>query len=111
MADYAKLRTTAERLIKSNGKAVTITHIEEGEYDPSSGVTTTTTTISGYGVLLNYSNTEIDGTAILASDKKMIYSGEEPTQGDKYGFYRIVSVSPLDPDETCAIIYTLQLRK
>jgi hypothetical protein len=110
--DYANLRKTAERLIKTNGKAITLQRETDGAYDPTTGGTTTiSSSASGYGILLNFSNSEIDGTTILSSDRKLIYSGEAPQVDDRYINERVVSVNPLDPDETGAIIYICQLRK
>jgi len=112
MANYAKLRQTAERLIAASGKAITVIRTTDGAYDPVTGNTgATTSNVSGVGVLLKYSNKEINGTTILGSDRKLIYSGEALQVDDQYVNERIVSVIPLDPDETGAIIYTCQLRK
>ena len=110
--NYTKLRATAQRLLASNGKAITMVRTIDGAYDPATGSTgATTINVSGVGVLLKYSNKEIDGTTILGSDRKLIYSGDELQVDDQYINERVVSVMPLDPDETGAIIYTCQLRK
>ena len=113
MGDYTRARATAKKLLKKFGKTITLTRTIAGTYDPATGGTTgdTVTNPSGLGVLLKFSNQEIDGTTILSSDRKLIYAGDELKVNDKYINERIVSVSPLDPDESGAIIYTCQLRK
>lgn len=112
MTDYSRQGKTALKLIEKSGKPVTLQREIEGGYDPSTGGSTTTTeTASGYGVFVRYSNQEIDGTTILSSDKKMLYVGEEPKAGDKYGLWRVVNPNPIDPDESGAIMYQCQLRK
>lgn len=112
MADYSRQRATAERLIKKQGKPVTLQRTIKGPYDPSTGGSVSTTqNIQGFGVFVRFTNSEIDGTTILSSDRKLIYSGEEIRKGDKYGAERLESVSPLDPDESGAILYIGQLRK
>lgn len=110
--NYASMRTLANRLISENGKPITLTRSTDGVYDPSTGSTSPVdSSVSGNGVLLKYSNKEVDGTAILSSDRKMLYVGEAPQVDDSYVNERIVSVMPLDPDETGSIFYTCQLRK
>jgi hypothetical protein len=110
--NYANMRALAARLISENGKPITLTRTADGVYNPATGGTSVVTSnIEGDGVLLKYSNKEIDGTTILSSDRKMIYSGAEPKVDDRYINERIVSVMPLDPDESGAIMYTCQLRK
>lgn len=112
MANYPSLRATAARLITSNGKTITLRRAAKGAYDPATGLSAeTVANPSGVGVLLKFKNREIDGTTILGSDRKLIYSGDEPKVNDTYGDERIISVDPLDPDETGAIFYTCQLRK
>lgn len=112
MADYSAQRAIAQQLITDAGKAVTLTRVTKGDYDPATGGNAeTTSTLSGNGVFLRFSNREIDGTTILSSDRKLIYYGAEPKVNDIYGFERVINVKPLDPDESGAIMYTCQLRK
>ena len=110
--DYANLRTTATRLLTNNGKTITLTRETDGAYDPSTGGSTVVTTNpAGVGVLVRYRNNEVDGTTILSSDRRLIYTGDEPKIDDRYGVERIVDVFPIDPDESGVIVYTCQLRK
>lgn len=113
MSKYASQKATAERLIKKQGKPVTLQHpVEvEGSYDPATGGPAINyQPVNGFGVFVRFTNNEIDGTTILSSDRKLIYSGEEIKKGDKYGAERLESVSSLDPDESGAILYIGQLR-
>ena len=114
MGDYTRARATDKKLLKKFGKVINATRQVEvpDSYDPTTGgASYTSLTLTGLGVLLKFSNQEIDGTTILSSDRKLIYTGDELKVDDKYINERIVSVSPLDPDESGAIIYTCQLRK
>lgn len=115
---YARLRITANRLLTQQGKAVSFTRTVQGDFDPTTGeATTTTTTIDGVGVILPYglitrfASSEQAGVTIQQGDRKMIYNGPAPAVDDLYGDERVVAVDPLDPDESGGIIYTLQLRK
>lgn len=111
MGDYTRQRETATRLITKNGKSITLNRVTQGAYDPSTGdASEVASTAVGVGVLLKFSNNEIDGSNILSSDRKLIYTGQEPKIDDRYINERVVSVNPLDPDESGAILYTCQLR-
>lgn len=111
MGDYTRQRATALRLIEKSGKPVTMQRTAQGEYDPSTGGSVdTVTSINGYGVMLNFKNTEIDGSNILSGDRKMLYVGDEPKVNDVYINKRVVEANPLDPDESGAIMYTCQMR-
>lgn len=113
MSFYANLRTSALATLTKFGKSITFSRTVSGGYDPATGGTTgdTTETATGVGVLVNYKNIEIDGTTILASDRKIIYSGEEPQINDSYSSWRVVAVNPIDPDESGNIVYICQVRK
>jgi hypothetical protein len=112
MGDYSGSRATATKLLTKFGKSITLNREVDGVFYPTTGGTETTSeTATGVGVLLNFKNSEIDGTSVLSSDKKLIYSGEEPLINDRYIDYRVTFTDPLDPDESGAIIYTCGLRK
>lgn len=110
--NYANMRALATKLITENGKPITLIRTTDGVYDPATGSTgSTTSNVEGNGVLLKYSNKEIDGTTILSSDRKLLYVGTEPEVNDRYVTERIVNVDPLDPNESGVIFYSCQLRK
>lgn len=112
MSKYSSQATLAEKLISMKGVPVTITRTTAGAYDPvTGGVTSTTTTLSGNGVFLNYTIRDIDGTNVLTGDRKVLYTGQEPKKGDYIGDEQIISVMPLNPDNSTAIMYTLQVRQ
>ena len=75
--NHSALESTATRLLRDNGQAITFSY-ETGEViDPATGVVTTPASsgsVSGYGVATNYKNAEIDGQSILASDLKLLAS-------------------------------------
>ena len=73
--NYKKTAKTANQLIYNFGQEIVITHTEEGEYDPSTGLLpSVTTTQNALAVLLDYGSREIDGTIITIADKKLLVS-------------------------------------
>lgn len=110
--NYANMRALATKLITDNGKPVTLNRTTDGAYDPTTGSTSeVSSTVIGNGVLLKFNNREIDGTAILSSDRKLLYVGEAVQVDDRYNGWRVVNFEELDPNESGVILYTCQLRK
>lgn len=120
--DYARSRDTADRLIARFGQAGTIrrTVVTGGNaYDPTSG-TATTTDHAATLVVTEFSNSEIDGTRVLATDKKVLVAAGglaiTPEPGDKVveadgTIYDIVPpVMPLKPAGT-VVMYQVQCRR
>lgn len=74
--DYAEMQAEAAGMIEEFGQAVEIVR-QSGTIDPVTGAETgagsTTTTTAG--VLLTYPNALIDGTRILASDRRLYIPG------------------------------------
>jgi len=117
--DYARARATAARLLSRFGQAATLrqTSTTEGDpWDPGSGTTTTTdTTVTA--AVLEYANSEVDGTLILASDRKVYVSAEgiavTPTPADVLivgsDQLSIVNVKPLSPAGT-VVMWECQCR-
>ena len=108
--DYARLSATSVRLISRFGKTVlrrTITN-SGTEWAPSQ--TEVDTSIDG--VVTDYKFNEIDGTLILATDKKLLTTSLV-TIADKIVdgsiVYSIISVSVIEPAST-ALLYKIQLR-
>lgn len=74
-AFYNRLASTAKKLLKDKGQAVTITTVTPGTYDPTKGtVTNPTTTQYGYGAVMSWDVRNIDGSLILATDKRLLLS-------------------------------------
>ena len=113
--DYNKKRASALRLLKKYGKDVELTRDsnDPSDYDPVSGKFTPApdTALNGVGVLLDYAASEINGSSILATDRKMLYQGDALLIDDKYNGYRVHFIDNLDPDESGTILVTAQLRK
>jgi hypothetical protein len=117
--DYTRNKATADRLIKKFGQAVSLTIAgNAGGYDSSGNVVAPSppVTVTGDGVKLDYERDEIDGTAIVQGDAKLLLGsasgapviGMETTiNGDKW---RVMAVDTLDPAGV-NVMYTLQLRK
>lgn len=117
--DYAKSVATALRLLTSFGATVTVTRETPGAYDPDTGTNGagTTETWTPKGVKLEYSQREIDGTNILASDQRIYMSaaaGLDPKPGDAVtladGVWRVVKSRTLAPAGV-AVLLDVQVRK
>jgi len=70
------------------GQAITVTDVDEGTFDYTTGLYTGdgTTDYSGFGLFLKYSDDEVDGTRIKSVDRKCIIAasglGYIPVPGD-----------------------------
>jgi len=108
--DYLGMATTASRLINKFGKSILKrTVINSGsEFDPTQ--VNVDTPIDG--VVVAYGLNEIDGSLILASDKKLL-SASLVTVADKIVdgsiVYSVVSVTVVEPAYV-TLIYKVQLR-
>lgn len=115
--DYAKMRTTAERLIARFGRSAELRRAKAHgpAYDPTIGpddycpVTV---------VLGEYAVKEIDGTLIKAEDRKVTMSTEgvtiTPETSDRLligsTLYDIVTIKPLEPGGT-VLLWKMQVRR
>jgi len=116
--NYSALQTTATRLLRENGQAITLNYESSEVIDPATGVVTTVATnnsISGYGLASNYDQSEIDGNSIRSSDIKLLLSntssapqpGWTATVDSKV--HRVMDVRQIKPAGT-NVMYILQLR-
>ena len=113
MSYYDGLKAEVVELLTELGKPIAFNRAASGgAYDPATGVITggAPLTLNGVGVLCRYTSAEIDGVNIVASDRKMVYSGDAVEVGDTYSTARVMHVGPVDPDESGAIVYVIQLR-
>ena len=67
--------------------------------------------LNGLGVLVGYKNREIDGTEIRATDRKLLFQGDELLIGDLYKKWRVHAINNIDPDESGTILTIAQMRK
>lgn len=114
MGDYTNARATTLKLLTKFGKSLVLTRKDDGGiYDPDAGTTSggSTLNLNGVGVLLNYKRNEINGTTILATDRKLLFQGDALEIGDLYNGWRVHSSSNLDPDESGTILTIAQMRK
>ena len=116
--NYSDLQATATRLLTDNGQAVTFIYQSGEVINPATGVVTTQPTpvnVTGFAVVSNYKNSEINQESILASDIKLLTTnlGTEPktnwvvTVDSKT--WRVMQVTPSNPAGT-NLMYTCQLR-
>lgn len=114
--NYLRMAATATRLIKANGKPITVSCTVDGEYDPISGDTSSTTSSNqSYAVQTEYKSSEIDGTLILQGDAKfMCIPTVEIGKGDSItcdtGTWRVVESKPKNPGGT-VLDYEVQARR
>lgn len=116
--NYARSAATASRLIARFGQSASIVRSTAGNgpaYDPGEP---TETTYACTLVVLDYTNSERDGTLILAGDKKVYLSTSglsiEPSLADKISVngeaHNIISIKPLNPAGT-VVMYEIQIRR
>lgn len=114
--DYAASAATAKRLLAKFGQSMTFKAPDRYDGPPSAGVTIPGRSIAGTGVILDYKNSEIDGTVIQTGDAKVIIeaTSEPPENGMRADIngkrWRVEDWSPLAPAGK-VVMYTLQVRR
>ena len=77
---YTKMQTTANKLLKGKGQAVTLSRQTAGAYDPATGTSTVVvTTQNGTGAIFDYEDKNVDGVLILSGDKRLLLSAMSST--------------------------------
>jgi hypothetical protein len=117
--NYARPRATAARLIERYGQAGVIRRATRSGGNPKDPRTGTTTSADHAVRLveLDYDNSEVDGTVIRRTDRKMMVSTQgltiEPTTSDQIVIagktFAIVGVKPLSPGGV-ALYFEIQAR-
>lgn len=76
MTFYARLQSTADKMLKGKGQSLTLTKNTAGTYNPATGGFTGagTSTQTAYGAVFDYGAKQIDGTLIKAGDKQLLLS-------------------------------------
>lgn len=105
-----------------SGQAFTITHTEPGTYDTATGVNTlpSPTTQTGCGIVEAYKAHQIDGTLILAGDRRVMLAAltpsgavlTDPAVDDTIQIDRACTIKAVEPFAPAglAIFYYLQIR-
>ncbi len=112
--DYATLRDDVLEILEEFGNAIVLQRPEDGaNYNPKSGKYTggVKATLNGTGVLVGFKKNEINGTAIRATDRKLLYQGDALEIGDIYNNWRVHNFTNIDPDESGTILVIAQMRK
>lgn len=112
-----RLHKDVKRLMKTHGYDVTFKRVEfGGNYDPATGLVSggSTLTWTGRGVFTDFTGEEVNGTSILADDRKLLLQADElerePAVGDQIDdSVQVVDVRKLRSGQT-TIAYTLQTR-
>lgn len=131
--DYPATAALASRLLAQFGVMMDVKIREEATYDPVSGTTTYgylnqefRTSVRVYGVLDDYSETEVDGTTIQIGDMKIYLDPAlpaNPKAGDViqvplmlenavigYEEYEVVSSTPVRPGAQ-VVLHQVQVRR
>jgi hypothetical protein len=116
----AQATSAAFRAVGDMGGVLYIRRETEGVFDPATGMTTPGETVNFpcLGIIMDYERERVDGTAILASDKKALIDASSletvPVAGDNLvthdDILSVVHVYTTQPNET-AFIYKLQVRR
>ena len=114
---YLAQQSTADRLIAKFGAACTLSTQAQAGFDGLGQPTNTpASSITGRGVKLSYKKAEINGSVVQMGDAKFLLSTRAVPLIDMRvtlagEVWRVISVSPLAPDSTDVVFYTLQLRR
>ena len=117
-AFYTEMAEVAVELIEEFGAPVTLNRVTGDQYDPVTGneFEGDADPVTTKGLVTSYPVKLIDGTRILATDRKLIIDGSvEPLMadipemnGEKLG--TIVNIEKKNPTGT-ALVYFIQVRK
>lgn len=115
--DYASLATTADTIIGNFGVPVTVLSKGTSSYNVDTGtVTSTDTTQTANGVIVEYESKDIDGTLIMRGDKRLLLSpiGITSIKPDAKVTiagvsYNVICVYETNPAGV-ALVYDLQIR-
>ncbi len=113
---YATNAASATKLIAKKGQVICHTRNTEGTYDPAtSGVTSTSTTKSRSGVVLDFNpgETNVRGTLIKTGDKRLLLAPlPDVSMQDTFTIqgvlYSVVSIGEVNPAGT-RILYDLHI--
>lgn len=111
--DYTALASTAERLIKENGRDVTIRSTTAGTYDPDTGVSggsVTDNIVSA--VFFDVDERQINDNIIQRGDRVMLTAApvgleDEVIDGDSY---QVINVENIKPGSV-GVMYRVVLRR
>jgi len=118
MAFYDRMKAVAENLIYKFGQNVVLERTTAQTINPVTGEVTGggVEILNTRGILQNYDAKDIDGTLILATDKKLLIDGsvaplitDNPKVGNKY-LGAIVSIKEVAPDVETSLVFVLQVR-
>jgi len=117
MSFYSDIAATALSLLQKFGQTITLVRVTGASVDPVTGaaVAGTDASVTTTGVLGKFPDKLIDGTRILASDRRLILSNEQtPVMSDlvtvngyNWTIIDIETVSPAGTD----VIYICQVRR
>lgn len=118
MSFYSDIATDVIALLNEFGQAVTVRNITTGSYDPATGAAAETTSdTAAYGALFDYAERYIDGTTIIAGDRRLLLQAEgitTPTSNSRIIIgsqtWQVIRVKETNPAGT-AVLLELQLRK
>lgn len=115
--DYAKMATTALRLLAKFGAPVTLVRTTGGSIDPVTGavIAGSSANQTTTGLLRRYPDGLIDGTRIMTGDRQAVLSNEvRPLLTDRLQVagenWSVMSIETVKPTDT-TLVYFVQVRK
>ena len=114
--NYANAQATAERLIAQFGQAATLT--KKASSGTAYAPTVTSTSYGVIVVIMDYRNSEIDGTVVKQGDKRIYLSTDGltvvPATSDTItldgAVHSVIDVRPMSPGGT-VVYYEIQARR
>ena len=111
---YGTLATKATSLIKSFGRELTFTRTSKGTYNTATGQTSdSTSTFSKFCCVLNYNDTEIDGTTVQQGDRRLLSEPHSYVLNDLVSLdskvFRVIAINERKPSTTLLSV-DLQVR-
>jgi hypothetical protein len=118
MTNYASKAVGASRLIRSRGQEMQLVYGATSGYGAGVADTPGGTTATPWGVVIEYTDRDLDGTQIKIGDKQVILEAlsgmTEPQTKDALIIggieHAIVNVKPISPAGV-VVIYELQVRR
>ena len=117
MSFYSDLADIGVATLSEYGQPMSVRKMSSGSYDPATGAPSITyADFPCFGFIYDYADREINGTSVLAGDRRIIISppGIEVAPGDLIVFggmeYKVVLPKPVNPAGETVII-DVQVRR
>lgn len=124
MANFSKLQATATRLIRKNGRAVTVVRASTNPKDPEKpwrGNQCVDTELPTFAAIVDYQERDIDGERIRRGDRRALIEVPKDSDGNEIDLrffdrlddrgerWRMMNIQKIEPANT-TVVYDVQLR-